>query len=165
GANYKGLEIGNNGTGNFLYATDFFNAQVSVFDKNYKLTTLSGAFHDPNLPAGFAPFNVRAINGKLYVLYAKQNASKTDATFCAGCGVVDVYDMNGSLRKHFTKGGKLNAPWGIALAPANFGRFSRALLIGNLGDGKINAYNPQTGAFLGTLTDAAGHPLVFQGLW
>jgi uncharacterized protein (TIGR03118 family) len=165
-ANYKGLEIGNNGTGNFLYAANLFGGTVDVFDKSFKLTTLSGLFHDPTLPRNFAPFNTHAINGSMYVLYAKQNASKTDATFCAGCGVVDVYDMNGNLKKHLIKaGGKLNAPWGIAVAPSNFGKFSKALLIGNLGDGKINAFNPSTGAFLGTLSDSTGHPLAFSGLW
>ena len=166
GANYKGLEIGNNGTGNFLYATNFFGGTVDVFDKSFKLTTLTGLFHDPTVPRNFAPFNVHAINGSLYVLYAKQNASKTDAVACAGCGILDIYDMNGNLKKHLIKGGgKLNAPWGMAIAPSNFGKFSKALLVGNFGDGKINAFNPNTGAFVGTVSDATGHPLTFPGLW
>jgi len=165
GAIYKGLEIANNGTGNFLYAANFFSGKIEVYDKNFNLTNLAGNFTDPNLPAGVAPHNIRLINGQLWVLYAKQNAQKTDPVFGAGFGLVDIFDLNGNFVKRFTARGKLNAPWGIALAPSTFGTFANAVIIGNLGDGKMTAYNATTGAPLGQLSGANGQPLRIQGLW
>ena len=164
-ANYKGLEVANNGSGNHLYVANFFAGTVDVFDKNFAPTTLSGTFHDPNLPAGYAPFNIRNIKGSLYVTYAKQNATKTDAVFCAGCGFVDKFDLNGNLLTRFITQGKLNAPWGITLSPASFGTFSSDILVGNLGDGHINAYNATSGAFLGQLKNSSGTPITISGLW
>ena len=127
--------------------------------------TLSGSFTDPTLPPGFAPHNIRNINGQMYVAYAKQNATKTDAVLGPGLGLVDIFDLNGNFIKRFASKGKLNAPWGIALATANYGTFSNDILIGNLGDGHITAFDPTTGATLGQLTNAAGGTIAVQGLW
>jgi len=112
-----------------------------------------------------APYNIRNINGQLFVLYAKQDATKHDAKPGPGLGVIDIFDLNGNLVKRFASKGKLNAPWGIALAPANYGTFSNNLLIGNLGDGHITAYDATTGAPKGQLSNAAGQPIVLKGLW
>jgi uncharacterized protein (TIGR03118 family) len=161
---YTGLELGNNGTGNFLYATNFFAATVDVFDKAFHPATLAGNFKDPNLPAGFAPFNVVKIGTRLLVTYAKQNASKTNWVFCAGCGFVDMFDLNGNFKKRFASQGTLNAPWGVAIAPASFGTFSNDILIANLGDGHINAFST-AGVFLGQLLNASAKPIVIPGLW
>lgn len=165
GINYKGMELANNGTGNFLYVANFFDAKVDVYDKNFNKVSLAGSFTDPTLPAGFAPFNVRKLGNNLFVSYAKQNPSKSDAVLGAGLGLVDIFDVNGNFVKRFVTRGKLNAPWGLAKAPANFGTFSNAVLVGNLGDGKISAYNPSTGAFLGQLSTPAGQAISVNGLW
>lgn len=162
---YKAMELANNGTANFLYVCNFFSGKIEVYDQTFKLTTLAGSFTDPTLPHGFAPHNIRNINGQLFVAYAKQNATKTDAVTGAGLGVVDVFDLNGNFVKRFAFKGKLNAPWGLALATANFGTFSNDVLVGNLGDGTVNAFDPTTGASLGTLSNAAGKPIKLSGLW
>ena len=129
--------------------------------------TLSGGFVDPTLPAGYAPFGIQNVGGNLIVSYAKQDVAGAghDDVAGAGNGFVDVYDSNGTFIKRLVSNGPLNSPWGIALAPSGFGQFSGDLLIGNFGDGTINAFDPVTGAFLGTLTDAAGNPIVIEGLW
>ena len=163
-ANYKGLEFGNNGTGNFLYAANFFAGTVDAFDKNFQPAVLAGSFTDPNLPAGYAPFNIIRSGTRLFVAYGKQNASKTNAVFCAGCGFVDIFDLNGNFKKRFASQGMLNAPWGLAVAPATFGTFSSDILVANLGDGRINAFSP-AGVFLGQLLNAAAKPIVLGGLW
>ncbi|HZW72499.1 MAG TPA: TIGR03118 family protein, partial [Caldimonas sp.] len=125
-----------------------------------------GAFTDPQLPAGFAPFGIQAIGNQIIVTYAKQDAQAAKAVFGAGIGAVDVFDTAGTLTARLVAaGGMLNAPWGIALAPANFGTFSNDLLIGNLGDGRINAFDPMTGAWLGALADGNGTPIAIDGLW
>jgi uncharacterized protein (TIGR03118 family) len=165
GINYKGIEYGNNGTANFLYVANFFDGTVDVYDKTFTKTTLSGSFIDPTLPQGYAPFDLRNINGQLYVTYAKQNATKSDAVFGPGAGLVDVFDLNGNFIKRFAKKGTLNAPWGIAIAPSNFGTFSNDILIGNLGDGRITAFDPTTGAMLGQLSKSNGMPISINGLW
>lgn len=165
GAVYKAMELANNGTGNFLYVCNFFSGKIEVYDQNFKLTNLSGSFTDPHLPSGWGPHNIRNINGQMYVAYAKQNATKTDAVTGAGLGVVDIFDLNGNFIKRFTLKGKLNAPWGLALATANFGTFSNDILIGNLGDGTINAFDPTTGALKGTLSNAQNQPIKLPGLW
>jgi len=161
-ANYKGMELANNGSANYLYAANFLAGTIDVFDMNFNRVFLGG-FVDPNLPAGYAPFNIAKINGHLFVTYAKQNAAKTDAVFCQGCGFVDTYDFNGNLLRRFASAGALNAPWGLALAPGNFGTFSGDVLIGNLGDGKINAF--KSGKFLGHLLNSASKPIVITKLW
>ena len=175
GAVYKGLAIANNGTGNFLYATDFHNGKVDVFDATFTKQTPSAtsfAFTDPTLPAGYAPFGIQALptgtNGatQIYVSYAQQSPPSNDNANGAGLGLVDIYDTNGNFVSHLIPvGGLLNAPWGLALAPADFGTLSHALLVGNFGDGKINAYNPTSGAYVGTIADAAGNAFALPGLW
>ena len=166
GSIYKGATLATQGAANFLYATDFHNAAVHVFDTSFAKVTPAGGFADPTLPAGDAPFGIQAIGGNIYVSYAMQDAAAEDDVAGAGLGAVNVFDSAGNLVKHLiAPGGALNAPWGMAMAPANFGPFSNALLVGNFGDGKINAFNPSTGAMLGTVSKADGTPIVIDGLW
>ena len=165
GAIYKGLAIGNNGERDFLYAANFHHGDVDVFDSTFSPVALAGSFTDPNLPAGYAPFNVQTLGGQLYVTYAQQDASGEDDVPGPGHGFVDVFDLNGNLVRRLISGGQLNSPWGLAVAPADFGAFSGDLLVGNFGDGKINAFDPATGAYQGTLSDTNGNPLVNLGLW
>lgn len=162
---YKGLAIGSFGGANYLYAADFRNNRIDVYDAGFRKATLPGGFADPNLPAGYAPFGIQAIGDRIYVAYAQRETAGNDEVKGAGLGVVDVYDMGGALVRRLAGGGALNAPWGLALAPANFGDFSNALLVANFGDGKINAYDPGTGAFIGTLSKADRTPIVIDGLW
>jgi len=175
GAIYKALAIASNNGSAFLYATDFHNNKIDVFNTSFVKQTTSGTaftFIDPNLPAGYAPFGIQAIaNGtggatQLYVTYAKQEVpDKVDNENGAGLGYVDIYDTNGQFIKRLVSAGLLNAPWGIALAPADFGTLSNALLVGNFGDGMINGYDAATGAFVGTIRDAGGAALATPGLW
>jgi uncharacterized protein (TIGR03118 family) len=145
GAVYKGLALAAMNGGNFLYATDFHNNKIDVFDSTFTKVTMPGAFTDPAIPAGFAPFGIQAIGSNLFVTYAMQDAAKHDDVAGAGRGMVDVYDTAGNLMQHFASGGALDAPWGIAQAPASFGSMSGAILIGNFGDGTINAFNASSG--------------------
>jgi uncharacterized protein (TIGR03118 family) len=166
GAVYKGLALSAGGNGSLLYAADFHNNRIDVFDSSFKPVTLAaGAFTDPAIPAGFAPFNVQAINGDIYVAYAKQDADRRDEVAGSGLGYVDVFDPNGVLIARVASQGALNAPWGMVLAPAGFGKFSNHLLIGNFGDGTINAYDPVSGNFAGTLTGSDQQPIRISGLW
>ena len=166
GAIYKGLALASSGGANFLYATDFHNGRVDVFDASFAKVTVAGGFTDPTLPAGYAPFGIQAIGGSIYVTFAKQDAAAEDDVSGAGLGLVDVFDATGNFVKRLVDvGGVLNAPWGIALAPADFGPFSGALLVANFGDGKIHAFNASTGALLGTLSNANGTPIAIDGLW
>jgi uncharacterized protein (TIGR03118 family) len=149
-----------------LYAGNFKAGTIDVFDANWKPVTLAaGAFTDPAIPAGFAPFNIQNLGGKLYVTYAKQGATKVFDAPGVGNGYVDVYDANGKLLQHLAEKGTLNSPWGIQIAPATFGKFGGALLVGNFGDGLISAFDSTTGAFLGTLQDQAGKNIQIDGLW
>ena len=166
GAVYKGLALSAGGSGSLLYAADFHNARVDVFDATFKPVTLAaGAFTDPSLPAGFAPFGLQAINGDIYVSYAKQDASRHDDVAGKGLGFVNVFDPNGHLIKRVVSGGRLNAPWGMTVAPAGFGKFSNRLLVGNFGDGRINAYDLVTGEFVGRLKSTDHRPIQIDGLW
>jgi uncharacterized protein (TIGR03118 family) len=165
GAIYKGIALANNGAGNFLYLADFHNNKIDVLNASFGKTTLAGNFTDPNLPSGYAPFNVAAINGKLYVAYAKQDADAEDEITGKGLGFVDVFDLNGAFQQRLVSQGDLNAPWAMVLAPAGFGDFSGDLLVGNFGDGRIHAYDPANGAEVGTLGADKGHPLKIDGLW
>jgi uncharacterized protein (TIGR03118 family) len=165
GAVYKGLAIGSNKDGNFLFAADFHNGKIDVLDKNYKLTTLDGDFSVPGLPSGYAPFGIQAIGDKLYVTYAKQDAAGHDEVDGKGLGFVAVFDTEGHFQGPLISGKELNAPWGLAIAPQDFGQFGGALLVGNFGDGHINAFDPTSGKFLGQLMKAPGQPLVIDGLW
>jgi len=172
GAIYKGLAIDSRTAGTHLYATDFHNGKVDVFDTSFHLVTLSGNFTDPNLPAGFAPFGIQTIGDTLYVTYALQDADAEDDVAGPGNGFVDAYDLNGNLIRRVASAGELNAPWGLALAPPQgFGRFSGDLLVGNFGDGRIHAFDPTTltsdGEFeaVGLLHSERGRPLQIEGLW
>jgi uncharacterized protein (TIGR03118 family) len=162
---YKGLAIGSNGGNDFLYATDFHNNRIDVFNSTFGLTTLAGNFTDPNVPVGFAPFGIQNISGQLFVTYAKQDAAAEDDAPGPGNGFVDIFDTSGNFVKRLVSQGNLNSPWGLAQAPANFGELSNALLVGNFGNGRINAYNPSTGVLVGTLSDAGGIPVTIDGLW
>jgi len=149
-----------------LFASDFHNGTVDVFDANFAPIAVAGGFIDANLPAGYAPFGIQVIGSLVYVAYAKQDAAREDEEAGAGLGIVNTFDLSGNLVKRLIPaGGKLNAPWGIAMAPSNFGAFSNALLVANFGDGRINAYDATTGASLGTLASPAGTPIAIEGLW
>jgi uncharacterized protein (TIGR03118 family) len=165
GAVYKGLGTGTRAGSNYLYAANFFAGTIDVIDQNYGTTTLPGSFLDPTLPAGFAPFNVQNLGGQLYVTYAKQDAEKHDDVPGAGNGFVNVFDTSGNFVRRLISNGALNSPWGLAIAPTNFGPFSGALLVGNFGNGRINAFDLTTGNPLGSLQDPAGNPIFIQGLW
>lgn len=166
GTNYKGLALSAGGSGQLLYATDFFHARIDVFNSAFQPVQLApGAFTDPRIPSGFAPFGIQAIGGDIYVTYAKQDASMTDEEVGPGLGYVDVYTPTGELIRRVASRGRLNAPWGIALAPAKFGTFSNTLLIGNFGDGRINAFEPVFGFPMGPLRDSHFRPIEIEGLW
>lgn len=165
GSVYKGLALANNGSGNFLYATDFHNNAINVFDKNFNPVTLAGAFTDPTLPAGYAPFNIEASGGMLYVTYAVQDAAAHDDVAGPGHGILDVFDANGNFVQRLVSHGALNSPWGMAIAPVGFGMFGHDLLVGNFGDGTINVFDPATGNWLAQLDDPNGNPITNLGLW
>jgi len=165
GAIYKGLAIGNNGVQDLLYATDFHGGKIDVFNSNFALTAVPGGFTDPNLPAGYAPFGIQNINGQLYVTYALQDAAKEDDVAGPGHGFVDIFNTDGVLQSRFASDATLNSPWGLALAPGNFGQFSNDLLIGNFGDGTISAFNLATSNFEGQLDNQDGSLLHIDGLW
>jgi uncharacterized protein (TIGR03118 family) len=171
GAVYKGLAIASTVAGDFLYATDFHNGAVDVFDSSFAKVTLPGAFTDPALPSGYAPFGIQNIGGRIFVTYALQDSDAHDDVAGVGHGFVDVYDTTGNLLQRVASKGRLNSPWGLALAPATFGAFGGSLLVGNFGDGKINAFDLATargsGAAVqvGQLHSANGPPLRIDGLW
>ena len=163
---YKGATLAAQGRANFQYATDFHNGTVDVFDAAFTKVAVPGGFVDASMPVGYAPFGIQAVGGNIYVSYARQDVQARGELTGAGLGALDVFDTAGHLVKRLVApGGALNAPWGIAMAPANFGPFSNALLVGNFGDGKINAFDPTTGALLGTLSKADGSVIVIDGLW
>jgi len=165
---YKGLALVVTPTVQ-LYAANFKSGGIDVFDSQFKPVTMpAGSFVDAKVPAGFAPFNIWNIGGKLYVAYAKQDANKKFDVSGVGNGYVSVFDSTGKLLQSLVAGGSgslLNSPWGLAIAPATFGKFANNLLVGNFGDGMINAYDPATGAFQGTLQDPSGNNIVLPGLW
>jgi uncharacterized protein (TIGR03118 family) len=181
GAVYKGLATAQAATpifsndpnsGTVIYAANFRSGQIEVYDTNFKPVNLpAGAFTDPHLPAGYAPFNVQELNGKIYVTYAQQDAAKHDDVAGPGKGFVDVFNLNGTPglannQMRLISRGDLNAPWGLAIAPASFGSLAGALLVGNFGDGTIHAYSATTpGVFMGTLKDPDGEPIQIDGLW
>jgi uncharacterized protein (TIGR03118 family) len=168
GAVYKGLAIGTANSASYLYAADFLQGKVQVFNSTFGTTnTLTGNFTDPNLPSGYAPFGIKNLGGKIYVTYAQQSGipGDIDEVHGAGKGFVDVFDTNGNLLNRVASGGTLNAPWGLTIAPSNFGDFSNDLLVGNFGDGTINAFDPTTFTFEGQLLDVNGNPVVIDGLW
>lgn len=169
GAVYKGLALADRtiGTGSlpFLYATNFRTGNIDVFDGGFNQVAVPGGFNDPRVQAGYAPFGIQNINNHLWVTYAQQDAAKHDPVNKPGHGYVSVFDTDGNLLSHFTQRGHLNSPWGVGLAPADFGQFANDIMVGNFGNGQINAFDPVTAEFLGTLSDASGNPIVNPGLW
>ena len=174
GAVYKGLAVANNGTGNFLYAADFANGKIDVFNATFAKQTPSATsfgFADSTLPAGYGPFGIQAITKggttRIYVAYAKHDTSNpADEAAGAGLGVVNVFDTNGVFVKRLVAdAGKLNAPWGLTLAPSDFGTLSNALIVGNFGDGKIHGYDVDSGRYLGELGDSSNAAFAVPGLW
>ena len=170
GAVFKTLTAGTVDGANYLFASDFHNGTVDVFDKDFQLHSFSkDQFTDPSIPAGFAPFGLKNVNGTLFVTYAKQDAAKHDDVAGVGNGFIDEFTISGQFIKRFATGSAvggdvpLNSPHGIAVAPDNFGQFSNDLLVGNFGDSHVNAFDLKTGAFLGQLTDAQGKTLVLDG--
>ena len=159
---YTGAALGNSGGNNFLYAANGKAGTVDVFDKNFQLTSLSGNFTDPNLPSGLVPFNVQNVEGKLYVTYAPSEAPGAPAA--AEPGAIDIFNADGTLDHRFATGGVLDAPWGVVRAPADFGKFSGDILIGNDGNGHLHAFD-DGGNTLGEFLDADGKPIVNEELW
>jgi uncharacterized protein (TIGR03118 family) len=162
GAVYKGLAMADKGSTHLLYAANFRDGFVEVYNSSFKFLK---SFTDTSVPSGFAPFGIQNINGKLFVAFAKQNDKKHDDVAGPGNGFVDTFDADGNLLDHFASGGTLNSPWGLALALEGFGKFSHHLLVGNFGDGRINAFGLNTGHFDGQLIDPEGNPLTINGLW
>lgn len=163
GAVYKGCAIGGTPTSPMLYAANFNSGKVDFWDANLK--QMAAAFANPVVPFGFAPFNIQNIGGKLYVTYAKQDGAKHDDAAGAGNGYVAVFDLSGNVTSNLISQGPLNSPWGLALAPASFGDFAGSVLVGNFGDGRINAFNAASGSLMGTLNDVNGRPISMPGLW
>lgn len=163
---YKGLAIGFNESGAFLFATNFRAGTVDVFDSRFRPVRTHGGFRDEHLPAGYAPFGIASINAKLYVTYALQDADKHDDVSGAGHGFLDIFDTEGNLLRRFISSGQLNSPWGMAWAPfEGFGGFDNALFVGNFGDGTVNAFDFDSGAFLGKVNNAGGTPIQIPGIW
>jgi uncharacterized protein (TIGR03118 family) len=165
GAVYKGLAIASTAGGSRLYATNFHAGTVDVFDGAFAPVKKAGAFTDPKLPKGYAPFNVAVINGSVYVTYALQGAGAVDDVHGRGHGFIDVYDTDGNFQHRLVSRGRLNSPWGMTIAPQGFGKFGGQLLVGNFGDGRINVYDPATGRFRGVLRDSEEHAISIDGLW
>jgi len=159
---YKGLAIAPLNGRYYLYAANFRAGDVEMFTGKYHLIK---TFRDPNVPADYAPFNVQNLGGTLYVTFAKQDSTKHDDVAGPGHGFVDAFTLDGVLIRRLVSHGPLNSPWGLAIAPAGFGSFAGNLLVGNFGNGWINAFDPATGAYKGPLLDASGAPIVLGDLW
>jgi len=162
---YKGLALGLRNNVARLYATDFHNGKVDVYDMSYNKITTSGGFADATIPTGFAPFGIHAEGAAIFVTYAKQDADAKDDVKGAGNGYVNAFDFDGVLTRRLISQGALNSPWAIALAPSDFGNLSHDIIIGNFGDGRVNAYDASTGAFQATAITSGNVPLVIPGLW
>jgi uncharacterized protein (TIGR03118 family) len=166
GAVYKGLAIATDAKGQTrLYATNFRNGMVEMYDVNFHALTSPPAFVDPKLPDSYAPFNIVPINGQLFVTFAVQNAEKHDDVAGQSHGIVDVFDLDGTFRQRFAQHDQLNSPWGVALAPTGFGELGGALWIGNFGNGQINAFDSDSGKFVSKVRDPKGQAIVIDGLW
>jgi uncharacterized protein (TIGR03118 family) len=166
GAVYKGLAILTpECCREYLALANFSQGFIATYDVDFNLLATVGSFKDENLPPGYAPFNIQQIGTEVFVTYAVQDGTGTNPVVAAGNGIVNVFDQEGSFIRRFATNGPLNAPWGIVQASANFGRFSNDILIGNFGDGTINAFDPATGNFLGQLKDASGKVITNPGLW
>jgi uncharacterized protein (TIGR03118 family) len=162
GAVYKGLAIGTDTDGTFLYATNFRNGTVDVFNSNFQQVN---SFTDPKVQNGFAPFGVQVLGGHVFVTFAKQDAQKHDDVAGPGNGYVDEFSMDGQLLDRVATRGHLDSPWGLAIAPSGFGQFANDLLVGNFGDGTIDVFNPNTDQYLGKLDGTDGKPIQIDGLW
>ncbi|MFI6318003.1 TIGR03118 family protein [Nonomuraea sp. NPDC050556] len=160
-ASFKGLALLR---GRFLLAADFFHARVDVFDSHFRRLRTHGAFRDRGLPGGYAPFNVAVVGGSVFVAYALQNDDRDEEVAGPGNGFVTQFSSSGRFLRRFVSRGPLNAPWAITVAPAGFGTFAGALLVGNFGDGRINAFD-RHGRFLGPLRKQGGAALEIEGLW
>jgi uncharacterized protein (TIGR03118 family) len=167
GAAYFGLAMATDpsNSNTYLYAANFHAGTVDVFDTNYNQVALPGDFKDRSIPSNYAPFNVQNLGGNIYVAFALQNGNQSFSVSGPGLGYVDVFAPNGVLMQQLVAKGQLNAPWGLAIAPAGFGDFAGDLLVGNFGDGTINAFNPTTGAFVAQLNDPIGAPITIPNLW
>jgi len=165
GALYKGLALGNNASGPLLYATNFRAQTIDVFDGRFAPVTLSGSFEDSGIPTTFAPFGIQNIDGNIFVTYAKRAANQEDDIPGVGNGYVDVFDTDGVFIRRFATQGQLNSPWAVVGTPISFGRFGGAMIIGNFGDGNMNAFNPVGGTFLGKVSRPNGDPIAIPGLW
>jgi len=165
GAIYKGLALAADGTRFLIYAADFHNRRIDVFDSKFQPVALPAGFADPSIPSDFAPFGIQNLDGSVYVTYAKQDEAGEDDVAGKGLGAVNVFTATGNLVRRIAKGGQLNAPWGLAMAPADFGGFSNTLLIGNFGDGTINVFDLSRGKFVGQLSTPDRQPIVIPGLW
>ena len=165
GAVFKGLAIGFFDHHPALYATDFAGGHVDVVDSHFHLLSTPGAFSDPMVPMNYHPFGIETIGNRVVVTYGKTQQGSTDEAHGPGFGFVAVFTQNGQLVKHLVSHGALNAPWGLALAPMGFGRFGGDLLVGNFGNGRINAYDMQTGMWEGTLRRPSGSVVAISGLW
>ncbi len=165
-AAYTGLALGGSGSSTYLFATNFTAGSIDVFDASYAKVDLGPtALVDPALPAGYSPFNAQVLGGKLFVTYAKRLGAATRETPGPGFGYVSVFNLDGSFVRRVASEGALNAPWGVAIAPASFGTYAGAVLVGNFGDGRITAFDAATGAQLGQLAGTDGSPLAVPGLW
>ena len=163
---YKGSALATISGNSYLYSANFRAGTIDILKGDAGAPNLSGSFLDPNLPSGYAPFNVANLGGVLYVSYAvKDPLNPNDEASALGNGIVDRYDLQGNLLKRVATGGSLDSPWGLAIAPASFGTFAGDLLVGNFGDGKINAFDLSGDSFAGQLADAQGDPLAIDGLW
>jgi uncharacterized protein (TIGR03118 family) len=162
---YKGLALARTPSGPRLYAANFHAGTIDVFDRAFKPLSLPGAFVDPSLPSGYGPFNVANIAGRLYVAYAQQDDDREDEIAGAGLGFIDAFDRDGVFLRRLVSQGALDAPWGMVLAPPTYGPFGGELLVGNFGDGRINAFSLATGALVGALEDDMGNPISIEGLW
>jgi uncharacterized protein (TIGR03118 family) len=162
GAVYKGLAIGTDKDGTFLYAANFRNGSVDMFDSKFNLVK---SFTDPTIPAGYAPFNVQVLDGKLFVTFAKQDADRHDDVAGPHNGFVDEFNLKGEMIQRVASRGPLDSPWGLAIAPKGFGEWSGDLLVGNFGDGTISIFNPKTDQYLGKLDRPNGEPFHARDLW
>jgi uncharacterized protein (TIGR03118 family) len=170
GSAYTGLTLASAGGSNYLYAANFSMGRIDVWNQSWVAQNWAGAFMDPNLPAGYSPFNIQVIGDKLYVMYAKVDVEEQEEEKGPGLGIVDIYTTSGMFVQRFATGGTLNAPWGVAMAPVSFYKDDEdsdagpAILVGNFGDGRINAYRARDGKFLGQLS-MHNTPITIEGLW
>ena len=164
-ADYKGLAIAESNGAPYLYATSFADNAVDVYDSSFMLQHWTGAFVDPNLPSRYSPFGIASIGDEIYVSYALHVAGDGDDTAGPHHGFIDVFGTNGRLHRRLVSRGVLDSPWGLAVAPRNFGQFSGALIVGNFGNGRVHAFNRFNGRYLGGLRDSSGDPIRIEGLW